>query len=422
MIPADATIIDLADDASSGQDNQATIPAIGMRFVPVELPISPTARVDKGKQQLKRQHKYFDDVPAKKAKAGSTTTTVKVSSTTPVFEPCTLPPLKPIAEIASYYPFLYYKNPASKASIDNVATHEIIPHYYLDYDLLNKMGLGARVKNYIRSIGWENWLLNNDECPTYRELCLEFYSSLNIEEIVFNGRNLIAKNAIVFRLFGQDFSYSYNSFNQALGFSTKGMTDYPKEWKWEVAYIGLTGQPEPDQPQTSLQKKALRPKEGLALLNPELRFIHRLLAYKFSGRYYAASIISRTEVFVLESMLTKRPLNVGFWIVSQMYRLKQARRMLFGPVITRLAMKAMHFNKRGSSQFTPIDFSLWKHSMLWGSSTFTMSMFSVNKDAYQMKTVSSASNTRTITSLLTCIQTRRKKSWRRLRSRQLNLF
>ncbi len=175
---------------------------------------------------MKRPSEDSGATPAKKAKSGSTSLADKVSSTTHVVEPGTLPPLKPVSEIASYYTTFYYNMPA----VEEMATHEIILHYYLDHDLLNKIGLSERIKNYIRTIGWEEWLISNDNTPTYRELYLEFYSSLVIDEIAFKSRNLTAKTAITYRLFGQDFPHSYNSFNQVLGSSTKGLTDYPHHW------------------------------------------------------------------------------------------------------------------------------------------------------------------------------------------------
>ncbi len=81
-------------------------------------------------------------------------------------------------------------------------------------------------------------------------------------------------------------------------------------------------------------------KLGLALVRPELRIIHQLLAYNFSGRYSASHRVSKTEVFILESMMIGRRLNLGYWIISQIWRYKEANYLLFGPLITRLSMKS----------------------------------------------------------------------------------
>ncbi len=328
------TIIDLTEDGESAQNTPKTVPAPGIQFTRVELPASVT--MDKGKQQLKRSGESPDTIQTKKAKPSPNSPANKVSSATPVVEPGTLPPhpphppLKSISEMASYFPYFYF----NRAATEEMGQREIVPDYYLDSELLNKMGLNDKIRNFIRVIGWENWLLSNNNTSTYREICIEFYSTLVIDELALKNRNLTTTKAITYRLFGQEIDHSYHSFNQALSFPTTGSTAYPRNWDWDATYGRLTGQAGP---MTKEQRK--RGKEGMALVQTELRIIHRLLAYNFSGRYYDTHHVSKTERFILESMLVGRKLNFGYWIIKQIWRCKGINCMLFGPLITRLSMQ-----------------------------------------------------------------------------------
>ncbi len=142
------------------------------------------------------------------------------------------------------------------------------------------MGLFNKIRNYICAIGWEEWLIPSVEYPVYKELYLEFYSTFNIVEDAYYSKKMTAARTIVFRIFGQEFSHSYASLNQALGFtkSIKSAPDYPKGWDLDVVYLKLIGQPVPARPLTSNERNELHPKEGSLLINSELRFIHRLLS------------------------------------------------------------------------------------------------------------------------------------------------
>ncbi len=227
------TIIDLTEDQESAQNTPETVPTTGVKFSRMELPAAEAK--DKGKQQLKRPGGSSDATPAKKTRPSPNSLTNKVSSATPVVEPGTLPPhppLKSVSEMASYFPYFHF----NKAATAKMAQRNIIPHYYLDKDILNKMGLNTITENFIRAIGWENWLLSNNNVSTCREICIEFYSTLVIDEIALANRSLTSPKVITYRLFGEEFEHSYRSFNQALCFPTTGSTACPHKWNWEAAY------------------------------------------------------------------------------------------------------------------------------------------------------------------------------------------
>ncbi|KAL0446217.1 UNVERIFIED_CONTAM: putative mitochondrial protein [Sesamum latifolium] len=48
-----------------------------------------------------------------------------------------------------------------------------------------------------------------------------------------------------------------------------------------------------------------------------LKYLHRFLAYTFSGRKDSSTALNKTELFFLWSMLTHTRINIGFWVASQ---------------------------------------------------------------------------------------------------------
>ncbi len=54
--------------------------------------------------------------------------------------------------------------------------------------------------------------------------------------------------------------------------------------------------------------------------------------------------MGKSEIFFLDSMLMGRPDNLAYCIVRQMFRVKRCQKLLFGPIVTRLAHRAMRFS------------------------------------------------------------------------------
>ncbi|KAK4394161.1 Retrovirus-related Pol polyprotein from transposon.6, partial [Sesamum angolense] len=125
-------------------------------------------------------------------------------------------------------------------------------------------------------------------------------------------------NVVKFRLMGKEFSMTLTDFNIALGFTTtdlartheyqNSLCDYRddfnaiKEWK-DLAIDPLIYHPS--------KSKAHN------LKNPVLKYVHRFLAFNFSGRRDTSGICSKAELFFLWCMKRGIKVNLGFWLATQ---------------------------------------------------------------------------------------------------------
>ncbi len=135
--------------------------------------------MDKKKRKQKRPRDESAAAPVKRTKLSSTS---KTSSATRVVEPGTSSTPPTLEEIHSYYSFINLNDPTIRKKLELLHISRIIPHYRLDWSFLNQMGLSKRIRECIAAIEWEKWLIEDVNYPVYRELCLEFYSTLNIHE------------------------------------------------------------------------------------------------------------------------------------------------------------------------------------------------------------------------------------------------
>ncbi len=88
-------------------------------------------------------------------------------------------------------------NPDVAESLAIMDKYEIVSHAHLEFPFRDRMGLSNKIKEHITAIGWENGLINNVDYLVYRELCLEFYSTLKIEENAFKNRYMISPNVVL---------------------------------------------------------------------------------------------------------------------------------------------------------------------------------------------------------------------------------
>lgn len=76
------------------------------------------------------------------------------------------------------------------------------------------------------------------------------------------------------------------------------------------------------------------------LHDPTLKYIHRFLAFTFSGRKDYAGVLTKTELFFLWCMKNNIKVNLGYWLVSQfatvMKTSKIKRPIILGSLITYL--------------------------------------------------------------------------------------
>ncbi|KAL2520787.1 Uncharacterized protein Fot_24710 [Forsythia ovata] len=75
------------------------------------------------------------------------------------------------------------------------------------------------------------------------------------------------------------------------------------------------------------------------LRDPALKYIHRFLAFTFSGRKDSAAVLCKSEFYFMWCVQNKIKVNLGFWLVSQFSTIvKNKRLLILGSLITHLAV------------------------------------------------------------------------------------
>ncbi|KAK8511712.1 hypothetical protein V6N12_000756 [Hibiscus sabdariffa] len=207
---------------------------------------------------------------------------------------------------------------------------------YIPDHTLDSLHLRDAVMHYFDAIGWRNYA--EIWYSTYYELVFEFYSTFTFLP------NRIASNytpgVVSFRLLGQLFVQSLADFNFSIGFVTNvtdqsfltSLCEIPADFDANLAYATLT-----NLPNATYNAKSTK---GWHIHDPTLRYIHRFLAYNYSGRNDTSIILSKVEIFFLWCMHSGTKVNLGFWFARAFERVVRTDRpLILGPYITRVASR-----------------------------------------------------------------------------------
>ncbi|KAF7812892.1 putative RNA-dependent RNA polymerase 1 [Senna tora] len=186
-----------------------------------------------------------------------------------------------------------------EAMYEQIQRAPIVPCKYIDPHTLDALNITDDVHTLMENIGWMKFM--NIQCPIAPEAVREFYSTfrLNLKRTI-----RIDTPAIVqFQMLERHFSLSLLQFNKILGFcdeeddeSSIGdfLCDYPDDFDQNKACRELTGC------STTIYNPRLT--NDTALANNALKYIHRFLAYSFSGRKDSLGLLTKTELFFLWCM------------------------------------------------------------------------------------------------------------------------
>lgn len=98
-------------------------------------------------------------------------------------------------------------------------------------------------------------------------------------------------------------------------------------------------------------------------VDPALIYIHRFLAYSFSGRPDTLAVVTSSELFFLWSMTQGIKVNLGFWLADHLSSaVHRERPLILGSYITNLALNLRVldpcvFDKYNSRPMLPLDIS-----------------------------------------------------------------
>ncbi|XP_071909384.1 uncharacterized protein [Coffea arabica] len=233
---------------------------------------------------------------------------------------------------------LTFTRPADQQRYAKVCERRIIP--CKTWEKLTVMGLGIReeLEQMFTAIGWLPYL--DILCPAFVELTREFYSTFEFE---FPTRFTVeTPNVIRFRLMGREFNFSITQFNLAFGFITREYAETREYGESACDYIeSFLSRYRAVWEDMSTDRHRYDPSRSRSsfLKDPSARYVHRFLAYSYSGRKDSSGILSRPEFFFIWSMKNNIKVNLGCWLAAQFKTVlaKKNKPLILGSYITHLA-------------------------------------------------------------------------------------
>ena len=169
---------------------------------------------------------------------------------------------------------------------------------------LDHLHIASDVDRLFAAIGWQRYL--TIDYPSYSELSWEVYTTFSFDKP--SNLTLSTPDVVKFRLLGVDMSLSINEFNILLGFIDPEAVSSPEYMNSACDY----GQPFARDyidiwREWSVDKFTYNPSKSKSsyLKDPVLRYIHKFLAFNFSGRKDASCILSKAEFYFLWCMVNK---------------------------------------------------------------------------------------------------------------------
>lgn len=181
-----------------------------------------------------------------------------------------------------------FEDDLEKERYEEIRKLPIVPSKCAHNPTLKTLKIWLDVMKLIYNISWS--LYYNVDVPTYIELVREFYTTYQfLKPKTFN---LYTSNLISFRLSDIHFFFSIAQFHDALGFFERESEHPYCDFCYDFDSIPVYE--ECDNP---LETYDSSKSKDLYLKDPCKKYIHRFLAYSFSDRRDAPSILSKTELF-----------------------------------------------------------------------------------------------------------------------------
>ncbi|KAL0378795.1 UNVERIFIED_CONTAM: hypothetical protein Sradi_3185000 [Sesamum radiatum] len=200
---------------------------------------------------------------------------------------------------------------------------------------LIELGIHEKVDALLFNMPWREFV--HIRRPVFVELIREFYTTF-----VFTKPDpftLTAPNTIRFRLLGREFHMSINDFNLALGLVHD---EYLGSQAYRESLIDYgTFEPVSVWKEVASDSWVYHPSrsKGLHLREFEWVYMHRFLAFNFSGRRATVGTCSKVELFFIWSMIHRVHVNLGAWLVSQFHAVAtSSKNVCLGHLITHLAV------------------------------------------------------------------------------------
>ena len=208
---------------------------------------------------------------------------------------------------------LTFKSTVQKDLYSEISTKSIVPCKCVHYPTLDELGIRDKFDAMVDGIGWRSYFQIN--CPAFIELTREFYTTFSFTRP--EGFTLDSPNVVRYRLMGKEFKQSMTEFNIALGFITtesacstwyqSSRYDYGEDFSPYALWKTMSSDPQAYNPSQS---------KSSYLLELVWQYVHRFLAFTYSGRKGSSITCTKAELFFLWAMINNVKVNLGCWLAK----------------------------------------------------------------------------------------------------------
>ena len=211
---------------------------------------------------------------------------------------------------------LTFTRAADRERYAAACTRKLIPYKYIHdptLDLLNIRDVFAR---QLAAIGWIRYVAII--LSAFTELTWDFYATFEFN--IPDEFSVTTPGVVRFRLMGREFTQSITEFNLALGFIDIPYSQSEEYMASSCEYtepffshntcywkeLSIDRQNDPIQSKASFLK------------NPAYRYLHRFMAYSFSGRKDSSGILTKPKFFFIWYMVAQIKINLDCWFTSHL--------------------------------------------------------------------------------------------------------
>lgn len=224
-------------------------------------------------------------------------------------------------DIASQFgaPFPIFTNEEGVRYV-SLLDRSIVSCRFLNFSILDTLQIRTKIDGMLNKLGWTRFA--NTQFRTYRELVLEFYTTLHICDK--------GTTKLTCRLLGREFSIDYDVMSQAFGFPKGGLQSPPPQFRPDDMWNFLSGE--------DRFLGSTKTPNGL-ILDHSYLILHKFMCHAIFGKL-EGNKVSRQELFLLWCLRANKKVSTTTFIFQNLvYVLKHPKTTLsMGHIVTGLAV------------------------------------------------------------------------------------
>ena len=225
----------------------------------------------------------------------------------------------------------------------NLSRRQIITPRLFNFDLLAQMGVRESIERMCVTLGWSKLVHSN--FITYKELTLEFYTTLQFESK--------SPKILKFRLNGQEYSIDYQTMTDIFDLPRKGVYEDHDDFNLDSFWHKLTREDE---------FSARNAPNGL-IIDLSYLLLHKFMCHAVFGKK-ESNKCSRKELFIMWCLHSKTKVSTTYHIFQTLMKIATHRNTTIGMghIVTGLAL---HFGINISfDELTPLENEMFSNDTL----------------------------------------------------------